>query len=77
LLTGEAADVARRLFTGEEGPRIPNGLIQPGDGGVNLGHDWHVTEVEFADMATEVCDGTVSYIDGLGYEGYVEQHGDR
>jgi len=25
----------------------------------------------------EVCDGTVSYIDDLGYEEYVAQHGDR
>jgi len=36
-----------------------------------------VTEVEFADMAIEVGDGTVSYIDDLGYEGFVAQHGDR
>ena len=36
-----------------------------------------MTEVEFADMAIEVGDGTVSYIDDLGYEGFVAQHGDR
>jgi hypothetical protein len=36
-----------------------------------------VTDVEFADMAIEVCDGTVSYVDDLGYEGFVAQHGDR
>ena len=77
LLDGDAADNARLLFAGGEAPRIPNGLIHPGDGGVNLGHEWHVTDVEFADMAIEVCDGTVSYVDDLGYEGFVAQHGDR
>jgi hypothetical protein len=56
---------------------IPNGRLQPGDGGVNLGHDWHVVEVELADMAIEVCDGTVSYLDDLGYDAFVSEHGDR
>lgn len=77
LLEGEAADNARLLSAGEEAPRIPNGVIRPGDGGINLGHEWHVTEVEFADMAMEVCDGTVSYVDGLGYDAFVAQHGER
>lgn len=44
---------------------------------MNPGHEWHVIEVEFADMTMEVCDGTVSYVDDLGYEGFVAQHGDR
>ncbi len=66
LLEGEAADNPRRLFAGEDAPRIPNGAIRPGDGGVNLGHEWHVTDVEFADMTMEVCDSTVSYVDDLG-----------
>jgi len=77
LLTGASAEAAREAFAAGTYPGIPNGLIRPGDGGVNLGHEWHVTEVEFADMATEVCDGTVSYIDDLGYEAFVAQHGDR
>ena len=77
LLEGEAADNARLLFAGEEAPRIPNGIIRPGDGGVNPGHEWHVTEVEFADLTMEVCDGTVSYVDDLGYQGFVDAHGDR
>ena len=25
---------------------IPNGRILPGDGGLNVGHDWHLVEVE-------------------------------
>lgn len=28
-------------------------------------------------MAIEVCDGTASSIDDLGYEEFVNQHGDR
>lgn len=77
LLEGAAAETARTAFADGEHPGIPNGRIQPGDGGVNLGHDWHVVEVEFADVTMEVCDGTVSYVDSLGYDGFVEQHGDR
>ena len=77
LLSGVAAEHARRAFASGEPVGIPNGRILPGDGGVNIGHDWHVTEVEFAEMAIEVCDGTVSYIDSLGYDEYVSQHGDR
>jgi len=77
LLTGMSAETARQAFAAGTSPGIPNGVIRPGDGGVNAGHEWHVTEVEFADMAIEVCDGTVSYIDDLGYEGFVAQHGDR
>ncbi|WKZ82133.1 MAG: hypothetical protein QY307_08575 [Acidimicrobiia bacterium] len=77
LLTGTAAEQARQAFAAGERPGIPNGVIQPGDGGVNTGHDWHVIEVEFADFTIEVCDGTVSYVDDLGYEEFVSQHGDR
>ena len=76
-LDGTAAEQARSAWEAGERPGIPNGLIQPGDGGVNTRHDWHVVEVEFADMAMEVCDGTVSYVDDLGYEEFVQQHGDR
>lgn len=77
LVSGPAADQVRSAFQSGEGPGIPNGIIRPGDGGVNTGHDWHVVEVEFADMTTEVCDATVSYVDDLGYEEFVRQHGDR
>lgn len=76
-LEGAAAEAAREALATGTSPGIPNGVIQPGDGGVNLGHDWHVVDVEFADMAIEVCDGTVSYVDGLGYQAFVAQHGDR
>ncbi|MEX0826088.1 MAG: hypothetical protein WD184_04980 [Acidimicrobiia bacterium] len=77
LLTGDAAVAARAAFASGTNPGIPNGKILAGDGGVNIGHEWHIVEVEFADFAIEVCDGTVSYIDDLGFDEYVNQHGDR
>jgi hypothetical protein len=42
---------------------IPNGRILQGDGGVNVGHDWHLVEVELVDVTIEVCDGTVAHVD--------------
>ena len=42
---------------------IPNGRIHRGDGAINIGHDWHLTEVELADVTVEVCDGTAAYVD--------------
>lgn len=42
---------------------IPNGRLQRGDGGFNTGHDWHMVDVELADMAIEVCDGTAAMVD--------------
>lgn len=42
---------------------IPNGRIVRGDGGINVGHDWHLEEVELVDMTIEVCDGTAAYVD--------------
>ena len=77
LLEGEAAEHARQAFANGDHAGIPNGKINPGDGGVNTGHEWHITEVEWADMAIEVCDGNAGYIDDLGYEEFVNQHGER
>jgi len=77
LLTGDAAAQARAALAVGENPGIPNGYIERGDGEVNLGHDWHIRDVEFADMTIELCDGTVSYIDDLGYDEFVSQHGDQ
>jgi hypothetical protein len=42
---------------------IPNGVVVRGDGGINRNHDWHVEDVELVDVAIEVCDGTVAYVD--------------
>jgi len=77
LLTGAAADAARTAFATGTQPGIPNGRILPGDGGVNTGHDWHLEEVEFAEMAIEVCDGTAAYVDSVGYNAWVASQGDR
>jgi hypothetical protein len=77
LLEGAAAEHARQAYASGEHAGIPNGKINPGDGGVNIGHEWHITEVEWADITIEVCDGNAGYIDDLGYEEFVNQHGDR
>ncbi len=77
LLTGDAAEHARSAFASGEPAGIPNGLILPGDGGVNLGHEWHIEDIEFADFTIEVCDGTVSYLDEVGYDAWVASQGDR
>ncbi|HAX81598.1 MAG TPA: hypothetical protein DCY40_03385 [Actinobacteria bacterium] len=77
LLTGAAAEQARTAFANGTQPGIPNGKILRGDGGVNTGHDWHLEEVEFADMTIEVCDGTAAYIDTVGYDEWVANAGDR
>ncbi len=77
LLTGTAADQARTAFANGTQPGIPNGRILRGDGGVNTGHDWHLVEVEFAEVAIEVCDGTANYIDTIGYDEWIANAGDR
>jgi hypothetical protein len=45
--------------------KIPNGLIVPGDAGVNEGYSWHIDpeSLEFADVTTEVCDGLPSDVE--------------
>ena len=42
---------------------IPNGRIVEGDGGVNIGHAWHLEDVELVDVTVEVCDGTADFVD--------------
>lgn len=77
LLDGPAA--INRVAGAEIGTHIgiPNGRILPGDGGVNTGRSWHLVDVEFADMAMEVCDGTADYIDRVGLDAWYESQGDR
>lgn len=57
--------IARRLLAGEDAPGIPNGLVQPGDGGVNAPWSWHIDpgDIEFAEVTTEVCDGLPSHVE--------------
>jgi hypothetical protein len=57
--------IARKLLAGEAAPSIPNGRIMRGDPDVNTGYSWHIdpASIEFADMATEVCDGRPSDVE--------------
>ena len=58
-------EVARKLFTGSEAPRIPNGVVIRGSSDVNVGYSWHIDPdmVEFVDVTTEVCDGLPSDVE--------------
>ncbi len=57
--------IAQNLLAGNEGPKIPNGIVVRGDAGVNDGYSWHIDpdSLEFADMTTEVCDGLPSDVE--------------
>jgi hypothetical protein len=63
----DADDIAtaRKLLAGEAAPAIPNGLVVRGEPDVNVGYSWHIDpiSVEFADTATEVCDGRRSDVE--------------
>jgi hypothetical protein len=50
-------------MAGAQGGGVPNGPLAWGDGGVNRGHVWHVTELGFADFTIELCDGTAAAVD--------------
>jgi hypothetical protein len=58
-------EVARKLFSGSEAPRIPNGVVIRGNSDVNVEYSWHIDPdtVEFADVTTEVCDGLPSDVE--------------
>jgi hypothetical protein len=63
---GHTAEELERIQDGiDRGEHIgiPAGKMARGDGGVNLGHDWHVFDVRIVDQAIEICDGTVAYVD--------------
>ena len=57
--------IAQKLLAGEAAPRIPNGRVVRGDADVNVGYSWHIdpASVEFADTATEICDGRPSDVE--------------
>lgn len=57
-------DAAERLLDGVEGPDIPNGRIVR-ETGVNEGWSWSLDplDFEFADVTTEVCDGSPSDVE--------------
>jgi hypothetical protein len=57
--------IAQDLLAGKEAPTIPNGKLLRGVTGVNTGHSWSIdpTDIQFADMTMELCDGNPSQID--------------
>jgi len=57
--------IAQKLLAGESVPGIPNGRVVRGEPDVNVGYSWHIDpdSVEFADTATEVCDGRPSDVE--------------
>jgi hypothetical protein len=59
--------IAARLLEGLDGPDIPNGRIVH-ETGVNEGWSWSLdpNDFEFADLTTEVCDGSPSDVES-GY----------
>jgi hypothetical protein len=65
LTDADAIATARKLLAGEAAPHIPNGRVARGDADVNVGYSWHIdpASVEFADTATEVCDGRPSDVE--------------
>jgi hypothetical protein len=65
-LVGAANEAhARALLAGTGDGAIPNGLLVPGDGGVNKPWSWHIdpASLSWADMTTEVCDGRPTQIE--------------
>ena len=64
LLEDRQIDAAHRAASG--GPaRIPNGRIVAGTG-ANVGWSWHLEDVEFVEVTTEVCDGRPSDVEREG-----------
>jgi hypothetical protein len=57
--------IAQKLLAGEAAPGIPNGQVVRGEPDVNVGYSWHIdpASVEFADAATEICDGRPSDVE--------------
>jgi hypothetical protein len=64
LLDARQIDAAHQAANG--GPaRIPNGRVVAGTS-VNVGWSWHLEEVEFAELTTELCDGRPSDVEREG-----------
>jgi hypothetical protein len=64
LLDERQIDAAHQAANGGRA-RIPNGRIVAGTG-VNVGWSWHLEDVEFAELTTEVCDGRPSDVEREG-----------
>ena len=57
--------IARKLLAGEAAPGIPNGRVVRGTADVNTGYTWHIdpSDIEFADVTIELCDGLPSDVE--------------
>src|SRR5262245_57032888 len=65
LTDSDDIGIAQKLLAGEAAPGIPNGRVVRGEPDVNVGYSWHIDpdSIEFADTATEVCDGRPSDVE--------------
>ena len=64
LLDERQIDAAHQAASGGRAS-IPNGRVVAGTG-VNVGWSWHLEDVEFAELTTEVCDGRPSDVERQG-----------
>lgn len=64
LLDDRQIDAAHQAASGGRA-RIPNGRVVAGTD-VNVGWSWHLEDVEFAEVTTEVCDGRPSDVEREG-----------
>ena len=64
-LVGESQIEAARAAQGDGPARIPNGRIVAG-ASVNSGWSWHLEDVEFVQVAIELCDGRPSDVERQG-----------
>ncbi len=63
LTDPEMIEKAKIELAGGGDAGVPTGLLAWGDGGVNMGHVWHVVDLAFADFTIELCDGTARAVD--------------
>lgn len=59
----QTIELARQELAGGADAGVPIGSLAWGNGGVNVGHRWHVTDLTFADFTIELCDGTARMVD--------------
>ena len=64
LLDKRQIDAAHQAANGGRAG-IPNGRVVAGTG-VNVGWSWHLEDVEFAEVTTELCDGRPSDVEREG-----------
>jgi hypothetical protein len=64
-LVGQRQIDAAHLAASGGQARIPIGRVVAGTG-VNVGWSWHLEDVQFAELTTEVCDGRPSDVERQG-----------